>query len=101
MPIRTIHKILNYLIATVWIVNGLLCKVLNLVPRHQLIISRILGDEHATFLTRAIGISEILMAIWILSRIATRLNASVQIGIIAVMNIIEFVCAPDLLLFGK
>lgn len=60
---------MNYSIALVWLANGLFCKVLNLVPRHQEIVATILGQEHARLLTIAIGISEILMAIWILSGI--------------------------------
>ncbi len=39
----TRNQILNYLIAAVWIANGLFCKVLNLVPRHQEIVARIIG----------------------------------------------------------
>ncbi len=96
-----IHKILIALIATVWIANGLLCKVLDLVPRHQQIVGRILGETHAGLLTKAIGVSEILMAIWIISGIKSRFNALVQMLIIAVMNCIEFVLAPDLLLWGR
>lgn len=53
------------------------------------------------FFTKAIGVSEILMAVWILSGIKPRLNALAQIFIIAVMNSIEFILVPDLLLFGK
>ena len=95
------YKILNWLIALVWFVNGLFCKVLNLVPRHQEIVSRILGSGHSIFLTQAIGVLEILMAIWILSGFKTRINALTQVLIIATMNIIEFLVAPDLLLWGK
>ena len=98
---RKIYKGLTYLIAIVWLVNGLLCKVLNLVPRHELIVSRILGDERALFFTKAIGISETLMAIWIISSIKPRFNAVIQIIIIAIMNVIEFILAPDLLLWGR
>ena len=98
---RKIHKILNYLIATVWLINGLVCKLLNLVPRHQLIISRIFGDEEAEVLTRAIGLTEIVIAIWILSSIRSRMCAITQIIIVVTMNALEFFLAPDLLLFGK
>jgi hypothetical protein len=35
-------KLLTWLIALVWIINGLFCKVLNWAPRHQLIVARIL-----------------------------------------------------------
>jgi len=96
-----INKFLNYLIAAVWIANGLFCKVLNLVPRHQEIVARILGNDHAGLLTKAIGGSEIAMAIWILSRFQTRLNAITQITIIGTMNVLEFFLAPDLLLWGR
>lgn len=95
------NQIINYLIAAVWIANGLFCKVLNLVPRHQAIVARIIGAPHAGPLTRAIGFAEIAMAVWILSGIKTRLNAIVQALIIATMNTIEFVLAPDLLLWGR
>jgi hypothetical protein len=98
---RTIHCILNYFIATVWLANGLFCKLLNLVPRHQLIVARILGEPHAMPFTKAIGLSEVLMALWIISNIRSRFCAIAQIIIIATMNCIEFFLARDLLLFGK
>ncbi|HMK24435.1 MAG TPA: DoxX-like family protein [Chitinophagaceae bacterium] len=101
MTTRTKHTLINYFIAIAWIINGLFCKVLNLVPRHQEIVARILGSDHAEFFTRAIGLSEIGMAVWILSGINTRLNATIQILVIATMNILEFILVPDLLLWGR
>ena len=97
----TRKQFLNYFIAAVWIINGLFCKVLNLVPRHQEIVASILGNDHARLLTIAIGISEIAMAVWILSGIRRRLNAITQIIIIATMNVLEFILVPDLLLWGR
>jgi uncharacterized membrane protein YphA (DoxX/SURF4 family) len=101
MTDKAIHRLLTYCIATIWIANGLFCKVLNLVPRHQQIVAKILGDEHSRLLTIAIGCSEIFMAIWILSNIKSRLNAIAQILIIATMNTLEFILVPNLLLWGK
>lgn len=101
MTDRVKHKLLNYSIASVWIANGLFCKVLNLVPRHEQIVARILGDDHSRPLTLLIGLSEIGMAFWILSSIRTRLNASIQIFVIATMNVLEFALVPDLLLWGR
>lgn len=101
MTVKAIQNILTYCIATIWIVNGLFCKVLNLVPRHQQIVSRILETERSRLLTITIGISEIFMAIWILSGIKSRLNAIAQIIVIATMNTLEFIFVPDLLLWGK
>lgn len=95
------HQILTYLIALVWLANGLFCKVLNFVPRHQQIVGRILGEEFSRSLTIAIGMSEIVMAIWILSKIKPKLNAIAQMIIIATMNTLEFIFVPDLLLLGK
>lgn len=95
------NRLLNYLIAAVWLANGLFCKVLNLVPRHQEIVGRILGDARAGALTRAIGFSEMAMALWILSGFKTKLNAITQVVIIAAMNSLEYLLVPDLLLWGR
>jgi hypothetical protein len=95
------HKILTILIAIVWILNGLVCKVLNIVPRHEEIVARILGGEHSRLLTILIGIAEIVMAIWILTKFKSKFNAIAQVIVIATMNIMELVLVPDLLLWGK
>ncbi len=95
------NKILTSLIATVWIANGLFCKVLNLVPRHEEIVARILGNDYSRPLTILIGLSEIIMAIWILTKFKSKLNAIVQMLVVLTMNIIEFIAVPDLLLWGK
>ena len=97
----TAHRILTYLIAIVWIANGLFCKLLNLVPRHEQIVSRIIGSEFSEPITRVIGVSEIFMAIWILSGFKSRLNAITQMLVVATMNILEFILVPDLLLWGR
>ena len=95
------NKLLTWLIAAIWIANGLFCKVLNLVPRHRQIVARIIGSEHAAGLTKAIGCAEIAMALWILSGFRSRLNAITQVLVIATMNTLEFILAPDLLLWGR
>lgn len=95
------HFILNILIALVWLINGLFCKVLNLVPRHQQIVGRIIGDKYSYGLTKIIGVLEILMTVWILSEIQPEVCAIFQIAVVMLMNVIEFFCARDLLLFRK
>jgi len=95
------YNILTYFIASVWFVNGLFCKVLNLVPRNQEIVARILGSHNSEIITIIIGILEIIMTIWILTNYKSKLNALTQIIILATMNIIEFMFAKDLLLWGK
>jgi DoxX-like family len=97
----TVHQLINYLIAAVWLANGLFCKVLNLVPRHQQIVARILGKTRAGFFTKAIGFAELAMAVWILSGAMPKLNAITQIVVIATMNLLECILVPDLLLWGR
>src|SRR5689334_3704761 len=96
-----VQKMINWFIALVWLVNGLYCKVLGMVPRHEQIVARITGNEYASTLTFFIGLSEIVMAMWIVIGFKSRLNAAVQIILIGIMNIIEFIAAPDLLLWGR
>tara|TARA_R110000868_G_scaffold95865_4_gene263512 strand:- start:10161 stop:10538 length:378 start_codon:yes stop_codon:yes gene_type:complete len=96
-----LKKILNLFIAIIWFANGLFCKILNLVPRHQEIVESILETNHSRTITIIIGLSEIIMAIWVISNYKSKFNAISQIIIVATMNIIEFTLAPNLLLWGK
>lgn len=96
-----LHRIATISIAAVWLINGLYCKVLSQVPRHEQIVGRILGTTYAHELTVAIGLAEIGMAVWVVSRLWPRLCAIIQIALVLTMNLIEFVVVPDLLLFGR
>lgn len=101
MESKQINIILTYFIAAVWFINGLICKVLNLVPRHEQIVARILGDDYSRTLTLLIGLSEIVMAVWILTKYKSRINAILQMTIVMIMNILESILVPDLLLWGR
>lgn len=95
------RKLIQFLIALVWLVNGLYCKVLNFVPRHQDIIAKILEESYSRTLTLSIGISEIIMSFWVFSRYLYKLNAITQILLILCMNLLEQILAPELLLWGR
>ncbi len=99
MPIA--HPYVRFLFAAIWLVNGLYCKVLGLVPRHEQIVGAILGDAHAGPLTVAIGVAEMGMAAWIVTGWRYRLCAGVQIAVIGAMNVLEFLLVPHLLLWGR
>jgi uncharacterized membrane protein YphA (DoxX/SURF4 family) len=92
---------LRVFVAGVWLVNGLVCKVLELVPRHRQIVERVLGLDDAALLTKAIGAGEILLGLWVLTGLLPRLTTGVQIALVATMNVLEFWLAPDLLLHGR
>lgn len=97
-----IHPIgFRYLFALVWLLNGLWCKVLGMVPRHQEIVSVLVGDALARPLTIAIGMAEVGMAAWIVTAWHYRICAAVQIVVILLMNVIEFLAVPHLLLWGR
>nr|WP_292246230.1 DoxX-like family protein [Mesonia sp.] len=85
----------------VWLINGLVCKILNFVPRHTEIVAEILGDEYSRTLTILIGILEVIMALWVISKFKSRLNAIIQITAVMAMNVLEFILVPNLLLWGK
>lgn len=95
------HPLVRYLLALLWFLNGLWSKVLDKVPRHQQIVSEILGPTHAPALTTAIGVAEIAMALWIVVGWRYRLCANLQITVILLMNLIEFFLVPHLLVWGR
>lgn len=95
------HQIVRIFIALVWIVNGLYCKILGQVTRHQEIVAEVLDTEHAFLLTKCIGVLEIAMAIWIISDYKSNWHTWVQFIVVASMNILEISLVPELLLWGK
>ncbi len=96
-----VYYLTTCLLAAVWGINGLYCKILGLVPRHEQIVGVILGKEYAHKLTLTIGLGEIGIALWILSGLYKKLCGVVQVILVITMNLIEFFVAPHLLLFGK
>jgi len=101
LKIKNLHTTVTLLISLVWLANGLFCKVLNLVPRHEQIVGRILGEDYSKPLIILIGLSEIIMAVWVLSKFKSKLNAITQILVVTTMNMLEFILVPDLLLWGR
>jgi uncharacterized membrane protein len=103
MTARAKHQPLTILIALVWLGNGLFAKVLGLAPRHQTIVQIITNTEgpSAALFTTGIGLLEILMSFWVISKYLSKTNAIVQIIVVATMNILEFFLAPDILLWGR
>lgn len=92
---------LRWALASVWFANGLGAKVLGLVPRHEAIVARILGEDLAHILTPLFGVGEIAIGIWIITDKYGRWCGILQIGLVALMNMIEFTFASDLLLWGR
>lgn len=85
-------------IGSVWVFHGLYSKLLDGVPRHRLIVARVLGDGIAAVATDVIGVMEILLGLWAISHRLPRSCAAVQTGAIVAMNTLEIARAPDLLI---
>jgi hypothetical protein len=85
-------------IGIVWIFHGVYSKILNGIPRHQLIVGRVLGEKLARPATKTIGCLEALLGMWIFSGTARVECAAVQTVAIAGMNTIEIIMAGDLLI---
>ncbi|MGG6231072.1 DoxX-like family protein [Tenacibaculum sp. SDUM215027] len=98
---KYIHILLTLLIASVWLINGLFCKIFNLVPRHQEIVGKIVSNNYSRELTLIIGGLEVIMVVWIISNYRSKLNVITQIVIVSIMNVIEFMITSDILLWGK
>ena len=94
-------KWLTWLIALVWLVNGLVCKVLNVVPRHEMIVGTILGTENSRLFTVIIGLMETALSVWIISGKYQKFTIWFQIIVVMTMNLIEYFLVPHLLLWGK
>lgn len=78
--------------------HGLYSKLLDGIPRHRLIVARVLGDDLAVVATRAVGAGEILLGMWAFSHRWPRSCAVVQTLAIVTMNVLEIARAPDLLI---
>ena len=101
MSYSVIHKITTIFISLIWLSNGLICKLMDLVPRHKQIVAHVLPNQNSYRVTTIIGLLEVLMAIWVTTKIKFKLNAIIQILTIAIMNSIEYTMTPNLLLWGK
>jgi hypothetical protein len=73
-------------------------KILGGIPRHRMIVARVLGEDWAQAATLAVGICEILLGIWAFTHRWPRTCALVQTIAILTMNTLEISRAPDLLI---
>jgi hypothetical protein len=84
--------------AAVWLVFGVVFKLLDIVPRHRFIVASIVGEAASRPVTSLIGAAEVVLALWILSGWRPRACAAAQTIAIVTMNSLELSLARDLLL---
>jgi hypothetical protein len=93
-----IHLVAQIGIGSVWIFHGLYSKILNGIPRHRLIVGKILGTRRAAIATRIIGLLEVLLGVWAIANWQPVWCASVQTAALIVMNSLEIMLARELLI---
>jgi len=88
-------------LATVWLVHGLYNKLLDGSPRHLAIVHSVpgLGGAAGRYVLVGVGVAEVFIAAWMLSRRAPRTCAAVQTVILLTMNVLELKFARELLLW--
>jgi len=89
---------LTVLIGSVWVFHGLYSKISDGIPRHRQIVERILGPEIVDFATLFIGVLEVLLGLWIFTRMWRKACALIQTLALISMNVLEILFAKDLLI---
>jgi uncharacterized membrane protein YphA (DoxX/SURF4 family) len=97
-PSRMLDHVVRVLIGSVWVFHGLYSKLLDGIPRHRMIVARILGDEWAARSLIAVGAMEIALGLWVFTGRCRVACATVQTLAIVGMNTIEILWARDLLI---
>jgi hypothetical protein len=95
---ETFHITAQIVIGSVWVFHGLYSKIFNGIPRHRLIVGKILGAENAGIATKAIGMLELLLGIWAFTGWQPVGCAVVQTTAIVAMNSLEIFLARALLI---
>jgi hypothetical protein len=95
---ETFHVVAQIVIGSVWSFHGLYSKILNGIPRHRLIVGRVLGSANAKISTKAIGLLELLLGLWAFTGWQPVGCAVVQTMAIVAMNTLEILLARELLI---
>lgn len=95
---HTVETLSQIAIGIVWGFHGFYSKILNGIPRHQLIVGKVLGDRLARPATKVIGCLEVLLGLWAFTGLARAECAAVQTLAIVGMNTLEIMLAGDLLI---
>ncbi|HET7697975.1 MAG TPA: DUF2071 domain-containing protein [Vicinamibacterales bacterium] len=88
-------------VAAVWLIHGLYNKLLGGSPRHLAIVQSVPGldGETGRGVLLLVGLCEVAIAGWILSKRAPRTCAAAQTGLLLSMNALELTYARDLLIW--
>lgn len=94
----TFHTLAQIAVGSVWVFHGLFSKIFDGIPRHRLIVEKILGAANAGIATKTIGVLESLLGLWVFTGWQPVGCAAVQTAAIVAMNSLEIVLARELLI---
>jgi hypothetical protein len=92
------HIAAQIVIGSVWVFHGLYSKIFNGIPRHRLIVAKILGSANAGIFTKVIGLLEVMLGLWALTGWQPVGCAIVQTAALVGMNALEICLAGELLI---
>ena len=92
------HLVARIVVGSVWVFHGLYSKIFNGIPRHRLIVEKILGTANAGIATKTIGLLEVGLGLWAFSEWHPVGCAAVQSTAIVAMNTLEILLARELLI---
>ena len=95
---ETFHVAAQIVIGSVWVFHGLYSKIFDGIPRHRLIVGKILGAANAGIATKVIGLLELLLGLWAFTGWQPVGCAVVQTAAIVTMNALEIFIARELLI---
>jgi hypothetical protein len=95
---HTFEILSQIVIGGVWVFHGLYSKILNGIPRHQLIVGKVLGEKLARPATKVVGGLEVLLGVWTFTGVARVECAVVQTVAIVGMNALEIFLAREFLI---
>src|SRR4051812_43344220 len=95
---ETFHIFSQILIGSVWVFHGLYSKIFNGIPRHRLIVGKILGPANSGIATKVIGLLELLLGVWAFTGWRRVECAAMQTAAIVAMNSLEIFLARELLI---
>jgi uncharacterized protein YqjF (DUF2071 family) len=98
---RHVGRLSTFMVASVWLVHGLLNKLLHFSPRHLQIVQSVpgLAGSRGELVLTAVGLCEVGIALWVLTGWAAGVCAAVQTIFLLSMNAVELAVARPLLLW--
>jgi uncharacterized protein YqjF (DUF2071 family) len=101
MAARRAGRWSTFVVASVWLIHGLVNKLLHFSPRHLQIVQSVpgLAGGRGELVLTAVGLCEVGIAVWVVSGWAATVCAAVQTVFLLSMNIVELSVARSLLLW--